>query len=88
MVSDELANRSDEGSTVGRTFAGSDSTKLKVSSGVGLPTVPSQEVRMRFEWSERNWSNGLKAIRTDFKAVEVAIDFETKSVQLGSNESE
>ena len=27
MVSDELANQSDEGSTVGKTFGGSDFTK-------------------------------------------------------------
>ena len=80
MVSDELANRSDEGSTVGTTFAGSDSTKLKVSSGVGLPTVPSQEVRMRFEWSERNWPKGLKATRMVLEVVEVVSESETKSV--------
>ena len=86
MVS--FANRLDECATVGKTFAGSHVTKLKGSSGVGLPTAPSQEVRMRFEWPERNWSNDLKATRTDFKAVEVVIDFETKSVQLDSNESE
>ena len=41
MVSDELANRSDEGLTVGKTFAGPDFTKLKGSSGVGLPTARS-----------------------------------------------
>ena len=83
MVFDEFANGSDEGSTGGKTFAGFHFPKLKGSSGVGLPTAPSQELRMRFDWSERNWSNGLKAIRTDFKAVEVVIDFKTKSVQLG-----
>ena len=43
MVSDELANRSDEGSTVGKTFAGSDFTKLKESSGVGLLTARAQD---------------------------------------------
>ena len=44
MVSDELANRSDEGLTLGKTFAGADVMKLKGSSGVGLPTAPSREI--------------------------------------------
>ena len=44
MMSDELAKWPDEGSTAGKTFAGSDFAKVKGSSGFGLPRVPSQEV--------------------------------------------
>ena len=61
MVSDELAKWPDEGSTGGKTFAGSDFAKVKGSSGFGLPTAEVDEV---------------------------VNDFRTKSVPLGSNESE
>ena len=88
MVYDELAKWPDEGSTGGKTFAGSDFAKVKGSSGFGLPVAPSQEVRMRFEWSERNWPDGLKATRTVFEAVEVVSDFETKSVPRSSFSNE
>ena len=87
-MSDELAKWPDEGSTAEKTFAGSDFAKVKGSSGFAVPMAPSQEVRMRFEWSERNWPNGLKATRTVFEVVEVVSDLETKSVPRGSNESQ
>ena len=77
---------SDEGSTGGKH---SLDLKVKGNSGFGLPTAPSQEVRMRFEWSERNWPNGLKATRTVLEVVEVVsdLDCDTKPVRLISNES-
>ena len=87
MVYDELAKWPDEGSTGGKTFAGSDFAKVKGSSGFGLSTAPSQEVRMRFEWSERNWPNGLKATRTVFEVVEVVSDFETQSRRVQMSRS-
>ena len=48
MMSDELAKWPDEGSTGGKH---SLDLKVRGNSGFGLPTAPSQEVRMRFEWS-------------------------------------